>query len=110
MSTVCQLKFSKLNKLTNWGYITEIADTVQHGDISLHIIQNLVDSIYKKCGLKFWDCHYDNIGLVKRNRKQQLVCIDTGKESFSGLCNAWGFSDPGPRCNYCFKYQCRCEE
>ena len=38
----------------------------------------------------------ENIGLIKR-RKKKLVCIDTGKESFSGYSNAWGYLDPGPK-------------
>jgi hypothetical protein len=71
-------------------------------------IQNLVNIIHDKTGLKFWDCHYYNIGYVTRNKKSKLVCIDTGKESFDRECNAWGFSEPGPKCNYCKKYQCKC--
>ena len=61
-----------------------------------------------KTGLKFWDCHWYNIGTVKRGRKNKVVCIDTGKESFDGDSNAWGFAEPGPKCCYCEKYQCKC--
>lgn len=99
--------------LSGWGYITEKAympkpdNTRPH---SLKSIQDLVNSIYKKTKLKFWDCHYWNIGLIERKGKQKLVCIDTGKESFDGHANAWGFANPGPKCCYCNKYQCRCSE
>lgn len=110
MSKVCRLNFANIDQNTEWGYITEKATNVEYGEVSLDIIQKLVDDIYKYCGLKFWDCHYDNIGWVKRKNSLKLVCIDTGKESFDGLANAWGFSDPGPKCGYCNRYQCRCSE
>lgn len=96
------------NKLLNWGFFSEKAK-ISHS-IKLSQIQSLVDDIYHYCGLKFWDSHYDNVGLVIRNKKNKLVCIDTGKESFDGYCNAWGFAEPGPKCCYCLKYQCRCSE
>ena len=73
-------------------------------------IQDLVDEIKEKTGLKFWDCHWYNVGTVVRNKKKKVVCIDTGKESFDGNANAWGFADPGPKCGYCLKYQCKCPE
>jgi hypothetical protein len=67
-----------------------------------------VDNIRDKTGLKFWDCHWTNIGYIKRGRRKLLVCIDTGAESFTPYCNAWGFEEPGPKCPYCDKYQCYC--
>lgn len=99
--------------LSDWGYITEKAYIPKPDNTkpySLRSIQNLVNRIYKKTKLKFWDCHYWNIGLIERRGKSKLVCIDTGKESFDGYANAWGFSNPGPKCCYCNKYQCRCSE
>jgi hypothetical protein len=90
---------------SDWGYVTELA---QHGTVSSRQIQNLVNKIFEKTELKFWDCHYTNIGYIKRNGKQKVVCIDTGKESFNGYCNAWGNVDPGPKCRYCSKYECNC--
>lgn len=95
---------------TNWGYITERAKLVNDKVMSkrLRQIQTLVNKIHKKTKLKFWDCHYYNMGYIKRKNKAKLVCIDTGPESFDSSCNAWGFSDPGPKCNYCNKYQCYC--
>lgn len=113
--------FGKLQKLeytymgisdtTNWGYITEYAKTYEaNTKISMRSIQKLVDSIQEKTGLKFWDSHWYNVGLVKRGKKKKLVCIDTGKESFDGYSNAWGNPDPGPKCSYCNKYykSCKC--
>lgn len=110
-SAVCQLNFAPeeglvYNEPSDWGYISEIAKTSKN--ISLQQIQQLVENIEEKTGLKFWDCHQYNIGILKRNNIDILVCIDTGKESFEGHSNAWGFDTPGPKCGYCSKYQCQC--
>lgn len=95
---------------TGWGYITEKANGVEedYSSTSLRKIQKLVDKIREKTGLQFWDCHWWNIGLIKRNGKPKIVCIDTGSESFHRDNNSWGFSKPGPKCNYCNRYQCKC--
>lgn len=95
---------------TNWGYITEKAKLVNEKTMSRRLkeIQKLVETIHKKTKLKFWDCHYWNVGYIKRKNKAKLVCIDTGTESFSRDSNAWGFADPGPKCNYCNAYRCYC--
>lgn len=96
---------------SGWGYVTEIADVIDSMTrISLRDMQNLVENIRRTTNLKFWDCHWSNVGLVQRKNKKKLVCIDTGKESFDGWANAWGFADPGPKCSYCNRYQCRCSE
>ena len=113
-SSVCKLEFAKepdilFDQISDWGYITEYAKTHKaNTSITMEQIQDLVDDILEKTGLKFWDCHWYNIGTIKRNKKKKVVCIDTGKESFSGTSNAWGYSEPGPQCCYCFKYQCKC--
>ena len=112
-SKVCQLNFAEddgwqPDYISDWGYITEYAFVSDK--VSLQDIQSLVDDIYDKTSLKFWDCHYYNVGLVSRNNIKKLVCIDTGKESFEGFSNAWGFEFPGPKCNFCFNYQCKCSE
>jgi len=95
-----------------WGFITERAEllhNISENDIfALRRLQNLVDNIHIKTGLKFWDCHFGNIGLIRYKGKNKLVCIDTGKESFHRDCNAWGFSTPGPQCCECGKLQCYC--
>jgi hypothetical protein len=112
LSKIRKLRYSKsicgwVPESSNWGYITELG---KHGKVSYSQVQDLVDNIFKTTKLKFWDCHYSNIAYIKRNGKLKAVCIDTGKESFDGYCNAWGFSDPGPKCNYCYKFQCKCSE
>lgn len=111
---VCKLSMkdnqdSDFTMTSDWGYVTEMAYIKNPKKKSLKQIQELVDEIYEKTNLKFWDCHYFNIGLVKRKGRKKLVCIDTGKESFDGLANAWGNSDPGPKCTYCNKYKCSCD-
>ena len=111
---VCKLNFAKEDGVifydtSDWGYITECAKTCKaNSAIKMSDIQALVDEIQEKTGLKFWDCHWYNVGLVKRNKKKKVVCIDTGKESFDGHANAWGGNTPGPKCSYCEHYQCKC--
>jgi hypothetical protein len=112
---VCKLHFyfddlPNFDEDTNWGYITEVAEIASDKLFSFKKVQDLVDDIREKTGLKFWDCHWWNMGLIKRGRKKQLVCIDTGKETWDGLSNAWGNTEPGPKCCYCYKYQCKCSE
>lgn len=112
-SKVCRLGFAedgewKPDEPSDWGYITELA--THKANTKPVEIQKLVDNIYEKTGLKFWDCHWYNVGIINRSGSKKLVCIDTGKESFDGLANAWGNSDPGPKCSYCSKYNCKCEE
>ena len=97
---------------TDWGYVTERAKILDEKVMKkrLRDIQNLVQTIENKTHLRFWDCHYYNIGYVKRNNKAKLVCIDTGPESFDCKANAWGMATPGPKCSYCNRYQCRCSD
>jgi len=107
-----QIETPYYNDLSGWGYVTERAKVLDEKVMKkrLNEIQKLVDTINKKTKLKFWDCHYYNIGYIKRNNKAKLVCIDTGSESFDSNSNAWGFSKPGPKCNYCKRYQCSCAD
>jgi len=113
-SKICKLNFAKekgviFYESSDWGYIMECAKTCKaNSSIKMEQIQALVNEISEKTGLKFWDCHWYNVGLVKRGKTKKVVCIDTGKESFNGLSNAWGFSNPGPQCCYCKTYQCKC--
>lgn len=112
VSNLCRLKYETLfpNQKSGWGYVTEVAKTIdKKGSISLKHIQKLVDDIYEKTKLKFWDCHWQNLGYIIRSGKKKLVCIDTGKESWDGYANYFGNPDPGPKCSYCLKYQCKCE-
>lgn len=94
--------------VTSWGYVTKKAVALDVDDTPYRKLQNLVHKIRQKTGLKFWDCHWTNIGYIKYKNKNKLVCIDTGKESFTPYCNAWGFIEPGPECPYCAKYNCKC--
>lgn len=112
---ICRLNFLPYNGFifpepSNWGYITELAEVGKEKFVKLSEVQKLVNQIYTHTGLKFWDSHWYNLGLIQRRGKTKLVCIDTGKESFEGHANAWGFNTPGPKCGYCKKYQCRCSE
>jgi hypothetical protein len=114
-SNICKLGFAKdddwqTDKPSDWGYITERAYPIKETDYYMLQIQTLVQDIEDRSGLKFWDCHWYNVGLVNRNNMKKLVCIDTGKESFNGISNAWGFAAPGPKCCYCNSYQCKCTE
>ncbi|MFM7796012.1 MAG: hypothetical protein ACKO7N_04540 [Candidatus Nitrosotenuis sp.] len=112
LSKLCKLQFDfqdyKLS--TNWGFLTERAKLVDEKIMSKRMaqIQKLVKNIYDKTKLKFWDCHYYNVGYIKRNNRSKLVCIDTGNESFLRDSNAWGFNFPGPKCTSCKRYQCIC--
>lgn len=74
---------------SRWGYITEIAETLDvddegedHDTIEERSDLNLRIEYY--CDLTFYDCHPLNYGYVKRKGKNVLVCIDTGRESFNG--------------------------
>ena len=90
--------------VTSWGYVTEKATLLDVDETPYDQLQHLVDIIKEYTGLKFWDCHWTNVGYTNN----RLVCIDTGKESFTPYCNAWGFLEPGPKCPYCNDYQCYC--
>ena len=109
LSLLISLPFATLpDIISGWGFITEIAKIPEENSFPLKKIQNLVDEIYKKTKLKFWDCHWYNLGLIVRGRSKKIVCIDTGQESFDHLSNAWGNVNPGPKCGYCYKYKCKC--
>lgn len=100
---VCKLKVQNWHEKSGWGFITQIVKCGRK-QLSRRKIQELVNNIYEKTGLKFWDCHDYNIGIFRN----KYVCIDTGKESFDEDCNAWGMNNPGPKCYECNKYECNC--
>lgn len=110
LSKLCKVKYEVLfpDQKSGWGYITEVAKTIEKNKVSLNKIQKLVDKIQLKTKLKFWDCHWDNLGYVIRDNKKCLVCIDTGKETWVGDANYFGNVDPGPKCSYCSRYECKC--
>lgn len=94
--------------VTEWGFVTQKAEMLDETDQPLIKLQNLVDAIYKHTRIKFWDCHWTNVGYIKYRGRNKLVCIDTGEESFQGYANAWGYEEPGPKCPYCNIYACEC--
>lgn len=114
LSNLCKLEFDfiEYKQETNWGFLTERARLVDEEKMRhrMRDIQDLVENIYNKTKLKFWDCHYYNIGYIKRQNKAKLVCIDTGSESFIRDSNAWGYGFPGPKCTSCKRYRCVCTD
>jgi len=113
---ICKLQYALsknlyLTEKSSWGYVTEKAIPIKKPNKKIiFLLQDLVETITIKTKLKFWDCHWYNIGFIKRGKNKKLVCIDTGKESFDGYSNAWGNPDPGPKCSYCNSYNCKCED
>ena len=81
------------NRLSAWGYITEVAKTVTPHDISCECNKcvdiedkyaveiNELQNDIEEAGYYFSDAHTGNIGYVKRDGYNILVCIDTGEES-----------------------------
>lgn len=102
-----KLPFKGTPYKSNWGYVTQVVDVGMR--VSLKKIQNLVDQIYSKTKLKFWDCHEYNVGKIGRGKDSKLVIIDTGPESFTSNANAWGNENPGPKCSECCKLNCKCD-
>ena len=111
MGKITKLKYDWGDE-TDWGYLTEKAILIPDNKTAtikvMSQIQSLVENIHKKTKLKFWDCHFWNVGYVTRNKVAKLVCIDTGKESFDRDSNAWGLNNPGPKCYDCEAYKCGC--
>ena len=69
-------------KKSGWGFITEKAEDF-YSDVgwavfdscgALRKLQKLVEDITQKTKLKFWDCHYGNVGYIIRDKKPVLVC------------------------------------
>lgn len=92
---------------TDIGYISEMAILINPNKKPLKDIKKLVEDIFHKTDMKFWDCHIGNVGYIKRNNKRKLVCIDTGQESFNDYSNQnyWRsfvckLNNPGYRCSY----------
>lgn len=80
--------------LSSWGYVTEIAELIccpgnKCSCCDRECIEDndyyyeIKDLVYEmeELGFSFGDNHAGNVGLVKRNGKKKLVCIDTGDES-----------------------------
>lgn len=95
------------NRLSRWGYITEIAtllccpgnecyccDREELEDEISSDMNELLDAM-ENVGFCFGDNHIANVGYVIRKGMRKLVCIDTGDESVS--------CDDGP----CFCLVCK---
>ena len=93
LSDIGKIRHRDSLELSNWGYITEIAEMIgcggndcecgECGDISYaksKQIHKLCGKIYD-LGLEFMDAHIGNVGYIKRNGEKVLVCIDCGQES-----------------------------
>lgn len=89
------MKTIKQMVLSDWGYLTEIAETYScdseycDGDCAYNtscenysIIQELLTNI-EDCDLDYIDAHQHNLGYVKRGQSRLLVVIDVGAESVS---------------------------
>lgn len=92
LSDIGKIRFRQDMVLSNWGYITEIAEMMCcGGNEGCEYCEDIYDSKYKQVhrltskiydlGMEFMDAHVGNVGYVKRNGKKVLVCIDCGKES-----------------------------
>ena len=93
LSDIGKIRHRDSLELSNWGYITEIAEMIGCGgnDCECGECEDISDDkskqIYKLCnkiydlGLEFMDAHIGNVGYIKRNGKKVLVCIDCGRES-----------------------------
>ena len=92
-SEIGRIRIGKEKELTQWGFMTEIAQMLGCGgnDCACGECDNLYEEKYpvikrlhkklEKIGVNFADDHIGNIGYVKRRGKWVLVCIDTGVES-----------------------------
>ena len=108
-SEVGRVRIGKGKKLSKWGYVTEIAETLgcggntctcgecDHEELECEFgdaIEELTAEM-EDLGFYFGDNHMGNVGYVYRDGFPVLVCIDTGDESVT--------SDDGP----CFCLQCK---
>jgi hypothetical protein len=80
--------------LSDWGYITEIAQTIGCGgnscscgecedtlEYSYDAPINKLSLRMEEVGVSFMDAHIGNVGFVRRKGRKVLVCIDFGSES-----------------------------
>jgi len=93
MSQVGKIRKSN-GQLSDWGYITEIAETIGCGgnscscgdcsdDLEFLYDTRIIKLIRKmsEVGVEFMDSHIGNVGFVRRKGRKVLVCIDFGTES-----------------------------
>jgi hypothetical protein len=108
-SEVGRVRIGNTKKLSKWGYVTEIAETIgcggnscscgdcDHEELECEFSDDIDELVGAMEDVGFWfsDNHIGNVGYVYRNGWPVLVCIDTGDESVS--------SDDGP----CFCLECK---
>ncbi len=94
MSQVGKIRKSN-GELSDWGYITEIAETIGCGGNSCSCgecednlefsyenqISNLAYRMMKRAGVEFIDSQIGYVGFVRRKGRRVMVCIDFGTES-----------------------------
>lgn len=114
-SEVGRIRIGKEKELSQWGFMTEIAEMIGCGgnDCSCGECDDLYESIYpsvrrlhkrlEKVGVNFADDHIGNVGYVRRRGRNVLVCIDTGEESVydDEYANEYSDYESGCSCEYC---------
>jgi len=92
-SEVGRIRIGKEKELTQWGFMTEIAQMLGCGgnDCDCGECDDVYEEKYpaimrlhkklEKIGAYFGDDHMGIIGFVRRRGRNVLVCIDTGEES-----------------------------
>ena len=120
-SEVGRIRIGKKRKqFSEWGYITEKAELIgcggnscecgeccDHEDDMRDEINDLVDKI-EGIGYYFGDSHVGNVGFVKRNGVDVLVCIDTGEESvqpWDDNDRMLSDDDGGCNCTHCRNFR-----
>ena len=114
-SEVGRIRIGKEKELSQWGFMTEIAEMLGCGgnDCGCGECDDVYEEMYPsirrlhkkldKIGLDFTDDHIGNIGYIRRRGRKVLVCIDTGEESIYDDEYARNYSDYENECNctYC---------
>lgn len=118
-SEIGRIRIGKEKELTQWGFMTEIAQMLGCGgnDCACGECDDLYEEKYpvikrlrkklEKIGVDFADDHIGNVGYVKRRGKWVLVCIDTGEESVYDDEYGTDYSDyeGGCSCSHCKNYR-----
>ena len=88
---------NSIGELSDWGYITEIAEVIGCGGNACSCgecdedlwyeyedhISRLSRKMERNAGVEFIDSHIGNVGFVRRKGRKVMVCIDFGTESVS---------------------------
>lgn len=96
-SEVGRVRIGKSKRLSDWGYITEVATTIgcggntcKCGECDRYELEEEycgeIDELTSKMedhDFYFGDNHIGNVGYVNRDGRDVMVCIDTGDESVS---------------------------